>query len=262
VADAERIRKAIWQADKVAYAKNFDLFTNNGKRDALGPEYEQAVDRQELCSGIVDEQVPILNWLQDWVDTAKHHVTFDQINKKALAEDKILAIYRQYMEPLVMVALGGGLFGGRRAPAAETPPPPKVTEEARPVAASPKPAEPAPPPLGKRPPVPRPLEGGRGGDRARSVKSAAAQPPQTIKGNPSGPLGPRKPDTNPMGRDIPSLGENQNADALNRSRGVTVQSPELLPEFKEKLEAAKPRTDWIPPRIRTTWCKGPIVSGE
>jgi hypothetical protein len=99
---------------------------------------------------------------------------------------------------------------------------------------------------GKRLPVPRPLQGGGGGDRARSSQANARAPNRSIKGSPDGPLGARKPETTLLGQDVPARGENLNADALNQHVGVTVQSPEHVPEYKDALATAK-RQDGLDP---------------
>ena len=111
--DAEKqLREAIAKKDKVAYANNKDLFDNYNKRDALGPTYEKAANQLDTCNTFLNEQTTILNWLEDWVDSGHHHVTFHQVNDHALEEAKVRGLFMTWMEPIIMLSLGAG--GGAR----------------------------------------------------------------------------------------------------------------------------------------------------
>jgi hypothetical protein len=99
---------------------------------------------------------------------------------------------------------------------------------------------------GRAPSTPGRTRGGRRprAPRRRSVGTRPiprAAPNREVKGNLGGPLGARKAETSARGQEVSARGENLNADAMNRHYGVTVQSPENEPEFKDRLAAAKQR---------------------
>lgn len=85
-----------------------------------------------------------------------------------------------------------------------------------------------------RVPVPQPLQGGGGGNRARSAQAAGP-----VMGAPGRPLGATKAESNPLGQDLPARGENLTAEALHRHIGKTVQQPDLVPEMKGRLATAQ-----------------------
>jgi hypothetical protein len=159
----------------------------------------------------------------------------------------------------------GGTGGG--APAA-SPEAPQITQPARDgVSPSPPsfstvsgtpPAGSGGPPTGQTPtqaaerrasqrdPVPQPLQGGGGGNRGASARALADK--SNIKGSPTGPLGKRKPETDHQGNpDVWARGENLNAHVMNQHVGLTVQSPENVPEYREWLTYAK-QVDGLKPQ--------------
>lgn len=88
--EAERIRKKVADADRAAYAANMALF-QEGKRDALGLEYQQAADRYDTAQFYLSVHSKLLNWLEDLVDAAGKHFTFQEINDKALEMGEVEA---------------------------------------------------------------------------------------------------------------------------------------------------------------------------
>jgi hypothetical protein len=115
-ADREKlVRTALGKADKVSYANNMDLF-QNGKRDALGPDYQDAADRWDAANYMLSAQTRLLNWLEDWVDSAHHHVTFKQVNEKALEIAKAQARFETWFAPIIFGILGGVLNQPLRGP--------------------------------------------------------------------------------------------------------------------------------------------------
>ena len=155
----KQVRTALWKADKVSYANNIDLF-QNGKRDALGPEYQDAADRLDSYNYMLSGEERLLNWLEDWVDTAHHHLTFKQVNEKALEIAKAQAMFETWFAPIIFGILGGVLAQPARGPgpepvpqARQLPPGPEPVPPARQLPPGPEPV----PPARQLPPGPQPV---------------------------------------------------------------------------------------------------------
>lgn len=98
------------------------------------------------------------------------------------------------------------------------------------------------PPTGRRAPVPRPLQGGRGGNRVRSSAAAGPSPKQEVKGRATGPLTAAgglagKPETDGPGQNVSAKGENETGNEtgilLSRHVAVPLQTPDEVPECRE-----------------------------
>jgi peptidoglycan hydrolase-like protein with peptidoglycan-binding domain len=122
LANVNAIERRLWRADQVAYANNKSLF-DAGKRDALGPEHQAAADRRDSANYMLSAVPDILNWLEDWVDSAKHHVTLDQVDKKAREIAHAKGLFQEFVTPVFLGIVGAGMARAGR-------PPPAAAEEA------------------------------------------------------------------------------------------------------------------------------------
>jgi hypothetical protein len=95
----------VWSRDNIEYANNMHLF-RLGKRDALGPEYEEAADRMDAAKLYLSCDVALLNWLNTWVDVGHHHLTMVQVEYKALEIAKAQAWFQEWIEPVLFAILG------------------------------------------------------------------------------------------------------------------------------------------------------------
>lgn len=115
VSAERRADKAVWSVDRIAYADNKYLF-QQGKRDALGPEYQAAADRLDATNFMLLAEVRLLNWLEDWVDTGGHHLVISEVNNKAIEIAKAIAMFQDWFAPIIYAGLGavsgGGTSGG------------------------------------------------------------------------------------------------------------------------------------------------------
>ncbi|MGB8702288.1 MAG: DUF4157 domain-containing protein [Thermosynechococcaceae cyanobacterium] len=247
-ADFDAIDKQMRSAPNKAELINKMSWFKYGKRKGLGEDFQpyiDASDHKDAVNFLFGNLREVLDWLENYVDIMKNHVTLEQVNAKALEIARDKANFQQYFAPIILGVIGMTRVGGGGVPREM-----KGVTEPRPRQGSAVSGRPPTPPgenaatTGKtatkqRTPVPRPLQGGGGGDRTRSAQAAGQTSNRGSKGNLEGPLGPRKPETTPLGQDVAARGENLNADALNRHIGRTVQSPELVPEVKEQLATAQ-----------------------
>lgn len=114
-----------------------------GRRGVLGPEYEAAADRLDTANYLLSDLRSVHDWLENWVDGARRHVTLQQVNEKTLEILRAKAWFRLFMEPIIL-----GAVMSAHSPA---PPPGRVKPEA-PENTAGKAAQRAPEKLSERPP--------------------------------------------------------------------------------------------------------------
>jgi hypothetical protein len=107
LADEKAARMKVWSRDNVAYADNMFRF-RGGRRDALGPEYQEAADRLDAASFLLSGQVPtqLLNWLEARVDIMHEHLTLGQVEYKALELAQTQVWFQTWIEPVLLGMLG------------------------------------------------------------------------------------------------------------------------------------------------------------
>ena len=96
--------KKLHDANVQVYADKKYLF-NLGKRDALGPEYEQATNRESTLQNLLQIK-EIHDWLETYVDGMGRRVTFEEVNTKALEIAKAKAWFNEWVAPIVYAVLG------------------------------------------------------------------------------------------------------------------------------------------------------------
>jgi hypothetical protein len=63
-------------------------------------------------------QAMLMNWLEDWVDSAGHHITFREVNEKAVEIGKAQLTFQTWFVPVIFATLGAySGVGAGRAPA-------------------------------------------------------------------------------------------------------------------------------------------------
>jgi hypothetical protein len=129
---SEKIKEGIWRRNPAAFSRNRDLF-ENGRRNALGPEYQAAVDERDACAFLASDEPDVLRWLNGR-QLLGRPVTFEQLNAEALRVARSAAAARTYIYPFVIGMLAATFppAGGIR---------PSVVDE---MPASPRLPEPAP----------------------------------------------------------------------------------------------------------------------
>jgi hypothetical protein len=150
-----QVGKALWKADRASYANNMDLF-QNGKRDALGPDYQDAADRYDGANFMLSGQMRLLNWLEDWVDTGHHRLTFKAVNDKGLEIAKAQANFEEWVAPILLAIIGSVMEAPASRstdPMRQLPPGPEPVPPSRQLGPSPTPA----PPSRQLPPGPTPI---------------------------------------------------------------------------------------------------------
>lgn len=119
--DEDRLRKQINKRNPAVYADNMDKFAH-GKRDALGPEYQDAADRLDAARFMLSAATDLLNWLEARVDAVGDRYTLKRVNEKAVEIAKAWSTFETWFMPVIFGVLGmasmrgAGGSGGGRAP--------------------------------------------------------------------------------------------------------------------------------------------------
>jgi hypothetical protein len=128
LADEKAARTKVWSRDNVEYANNMNLF-QLGKRDALGPEYQEAADRVDAARSHLSCAVELQNWLETRVDVAHDHLTLVKIEYKALEIAKGQAQFQKWIEPVLFAILGWAASAPRSPSRAPTRDPESIGEK-------------------------------------------------------------------------------------------------------------------------------------
>jgi hypothetical protein len=132
LADEKAARTKVWSRDNVEYANNMNLF-QLGKRDALGPEYQEAADRVDAARSHLSCDMELHNWLETRVDVAHDHLTLVKIEYKALEIAKGRAQFQKWIEPVLFAILGWAASAPRSPSRAPTRDPESIGEKNVPV---------------------------------------------------------------------------------------------------------------------------------
>ncbi|HRD67360.1 MAG TPA: hypothetical protein PKY50_14535 [Candidatus Competibacter sp.] len=116
--DEDRLRKQINKRNPAVYADNMDKF-EHGKRDALGPEYQDAADRLDTARFMLTAATDLLNWLEARVDTMGDRYTLQQVNERAFEIANTWSKIETWFMPVIIGVLGmasmkGSGMGGFR----------------------------------------------------------------------------------------------------------------------------------------------------
>jgi hypothetical protein len=113
--DEDRIRRQIHDMNPAVYADNMNRF-ELGRRDALGPTYQEAADRLDATNAMLFAANELLNWLEAREATGEHY-TLQQANEKAIEITKAWNKFETWFGPVIFGVLGmasmGGMGGGR-----------------------------------------------------------------------------------------------------------------------------------------------------
>lgn len=132
---AEQIKEAVWRRNPPAFVRNLNRF-ENGRRDALGPAYESAVNDRDSCTFMVSAMPEVLRWLNGQQRLGRP-VTFARVNEEAIEYARAQRAVQTWLGPLTLAALAASfptadswasapeeIPASPRLPAAEAPPSP------------------------------------------------------------------------------------------------------------------------------------------
>jgi hypothetical protein len=109
------VREQLRADGLIEFVNNWSLF-QDGKRDALGKEYEGAARELEITSSMLRAEFDVFNRLEDRVDTLGQRLTPDDIDGMAAEIANGLAWFDFIVSSLPMGGAGARARGGARAP--------------------------------------------------------------------------------------------------------------------------------------------------
>ncbi len=119
--DEDRIRRQIHSVNPAVYADNMDRF-EHGRRDALGPVYQEAADRLDTTNAMLSTVTDVLNWLEAR-EAMGDRCTLQQVDAKAIEILKGWEMFETWFMPVIFAVLGmasmrgaGGSRGGQTPP--------------------------------------------------------------------------------------------------------------------------------------------------
>ncbi len=140
--DEDRIRHQIRRANPAVYADKMNLF-ELGKRDALGPDYQDAVDRLDTADFMLSAATELLGWLEAR-EAMGDHCTLQQATEQAIEIASAWSKFQAWFGLVVLAVLG--IRGMSRSRAGRSPPqrrlPPASVPDPPPGGAKPRSAVP------------------------------------------------------------------------------------------------------------------------
>jgi ketosteroid isomerase-like protein len=119
--DLNKLDDRLFAANSAAHAENITRF-RMGARDALGPEYRKLADERDTAMALLSVQDKIASWLEDTVGAMKQHKTVEDVTRQAEALVKSFHFFQLFIEPLILLGIGG--FSGSRPGLPSRPRPP------------------------------------------------------------------------------------------------------------------------------------------